>query len=260
MRVLGLECSTSAGSVALVEGNELKAEVWFSSPRTHSERILRGVDQVLRESLVRRQDLDGIAVGLGPGSFTGLRIALSCAKGLAFALGIPLVGVPTLEALAHNLPYSPGAVCAMLDARRETVYGGLFKRKRDGSGLESEGPCGLKDVASWVRSFSNPTVFLGDGAVAYEEKIRAILGGLALFGPPELMHPMAAVVARLGRERLVSGERAELDSLVPMYLRSSEAERARGEISAATAATDIDIAEGMDYSDASTRPQRSDLV
>ncbi len=225
MRVLALESSTAAGSIALVDGEELRAEIWFSNSRTHSERILRWVDQVLRQGLAKGEDLEGIAVGLGPGSFTGLRIALSCAKGLAFALGIPLVGIPTLEALAHNLPYFQGAVCAMLDARRAMVYGGLFRAGGEGHGQKSEGPCGLWDLRSWVQSFSGLTVFVGDGAIAYREEIRAIMGDLALFAPPELMHPRASVVARLGGSRLASGERDDLDSLAPLYLRSSEAER-----------------------------------
>lgn len=229
MRVLGLESSTAAGSIALVDGDELRGEIWFSNSRTHSERILRGVDQVLRECLLKGEDLEGIAVGLGPGSFTGLRIALSSAKGLAFALGIPLVGIPTLEALAHNLPYFPGAVCVMLDARRGMAYGGLFRRGGDGHGLRSEGPYGLWEVSSWVQSFSGPTVFVGDGAVAYREEIRAIMGDLAEFAPPELMHPRASVVARLGHARLALGEGDELDLLAPLYLQSSEAERARQE-------------------------------
>lgn len=226
---MALESSTAAGSIALVDGDELRAEIWFSNSRTHSERILRWVDQVLREGLLKGKDLEGIAVGLGPGSFTGLRIGLSSAKGLAFALGIPLVGIPTLEALAHNLPYFPGSVCAMLDARRAMVYGGLFRGGGDGLGPKSEGPYGLWEVSSWVQSFSGPTVFVGDGAVAYREDIRAIMGDLALFAPPELIHPRASVVARLGRERLASGEADDLDSLAPLYLRSSEAERVRQE-------------------------------
>lgn len=229
MRVLALESSTAAGSIALVDGEELRAEVWFSNSRTHSERILRWVDQVLRDGLVKGTDLEGIAVGLGPGSFTGLRIALSSAKGLAFALGIPLVGIPTLEALAHNLPYFQGAVCVMLDARRAKVYGGIFRGGGDGYRMKTEGPYGLWEVSSWVRSFSGPTVFVGDGAIAYREDIRAIMGDLALFAPPELMHPRASVVARLGSERLASGKGDELESLAPLYMQSSEAERARQE-------------------------------
>jgi tRNA threonylcarbamoyladenosine biosynthesis protein TsaB len=222
-----MEASTPAGSVGVVDGEELLGECAFCTVRDHSEQLLAGVDRVLRGAGLGLQDLDGIAVGLGPGSFTGLRVALSTAKGLAMALGIPLRGVPTLEALAHNVPFWSGVVCPMVDARRGRVYGGLF-RGGPGHGLGRVGEDGIRHVASWVGSMEGPVLFLGSGAAAHRQTIDAVLGGQARFAPPELMHPRGAVVARLGRDGLLEGRAEDLDSLVPFYLKPLEAEEPCG--------------------------------
>lgn len=222
MKVLGLEASTAAGSVALVDERELQGELWFNSPRTHSERILHGVDQILRGAGLHPQDIQGVAVGLGPGSFTGIRIALSTAKGLALALSIPLVGVPTLEAMAHNVPFWPQDICPMVDARRGHVYGAVFQAAY--RSMEQKEGQRVRELTSWLRVFSDATIFLGTGAVAYRETIRKILGSRAHFPPAELLHPRAAVIARLGLERMNSGVADDLDHLEPLYLKRSEPE------------------------------------
>ncbi len=224
MRVLGLEASTPAGSIAVVDGDDLRGEVWFSTSKTHSERILQGIEQVIRETQLAFRDLDGVAVGLGPGSFTGLRIALSTAKGLALALGTPLAGIPTLEALARNVPYWRGLICPVVDARNDLIYGGLY-RMTDGGLLATQQEAGTREVRQWVAGLEDPVLFLGSGAVAYREAIVSVLGGLAHFPPPELMHPRAAVIARLGRDALLCRGGDDMDSLVPLYLRRCEAER-----------------------------------
>jgi tRNA threonylcarbamoyladenosine biosynthesis protein TsaB len=227
MKVLGLEASTTAGSIALVDGDDLRGEVWVSTSRTHSERILHGIDQVMRETQMTCGELDGVAVGLGPGSFTGLRIALSTAKGLALARGIPVAGIPTLEALARNTPYWGECICPAVDARNGLVYGGVYRVAGDGR-LTTQQEAGLREMRQWAMTITGPVLFLGSGAAAYREAIVSVLGGLAHFPPPELMHPRAAVTARLGRDVLLSRGGDHLDSLIPLYLRKSEAERLHG--------------------------------
>jgi tRNA threonylcarbamoyladenosine biosynthesis protein TsaB len=224
MKVLGMESSTSASSIALVEGKDLLGELWFRASQAHSERLLPGIDGLLRGMGCRLEDLGGIAVGLGPGSFTGLRIALSTAKGLAVGLGVPLVGVSTLEALAHNVPLWRGVVCPLVDARRGMTYGAIF-RSTPGIGTTRQGEDGLRDLAVWLADFSEATVFLGDGAEANRSGIAAVLGDRAHFASPELMHPRASVVARLGGRRLMKGGSDDLDSLVPRYIQGTPPER-----------------------------------
>ncbi|RLA79201.1 MAG: tRNA (adenosine(37)-N6)-threonylcarbamoyltransferase complex dimerization subunit type 1 TsaB, partial [Deltaproteobacteria bacterium] len=117
MRVLGIETSTDMGGVALVEDGVLRAEWTWNLPRGHSVRLIPAVEAVLKGLDWRVEDLDGVAVGVGPGSFTGLRIGLATAKGFALALGKPIVGIPSLDAMVYGLP-SSRPLCAITDAKR----------------------------------------------------------------------------------------------------------------------------------------------
>lgn len=222
MRVLGLEAATAAGSVALIDEEGLRGEFWVLNPKTHSERILMGIDYLLKGCSLKLQDLQGVAVGLGPGSFTGLRIALSTAKGLAFALGTPMVGVSTLQAMASAVPYWPENICPLIDARRGYAYGAVY-RQEGPDRLELVIEQDVRELASWLRSLPAPTLFLGSGAVAYREMIRAALGGSAHFAPQEVVHPRASIVARLGLQRLLKGQADEPDAMEPLYMGRSQA-------------------------------------
>ena len=122
MLVLGIETSSRHGGVAIIGEDRVLCEAVLSVEVTHSERLLPAVDRALDEARITLEGLGGIAVSIGPGSFTGLRIGLSTAKGLAYATGLPLVGVPTLEAMAWTLPAARWQVCPVLDARKQEVY------------------------------------------------------------------------------------------------------------------------------------------
>ena len=122
MRILALETSTLAGSAALLEGGRIVGESLLDVALTHSERLMAMVDRLIQDSGWRATDLEALAVSTGPGSFTGLRIGIATAKGLALALGVPVAPVPTLDALAWNLPFADALVCPLLDARKGEVY------------------------------------------------------------------------------------------------------------------------------------------
>jgi len=192
---------------------------------THSERLLPAVDRALDEARITLDGLGGIAVSIGPGSFTGLRIGLSTAKGLAYATGLPLVGVPTLEAMAWTLPAARWQVCPVLDARKQEVYAALFRHEPEGlRRVTEDAALPPEDLCRLIR---NPTLFLGDGADAYGALFRERLGDKMLLPPLASRGARPACVAELGRRRLLRGERDEPDSLVPRYLRPSEAELRR---------------------------------
>lgn len=223
MRILGIDSSTAAGSAAVVEGEVLLGEVWFSGAGTHSQVLMVSVARVLEITGTKLESLSGVAVGLGPGSFTGVRVALSTAKGLAFGLGIPLVGVPTLETLAAGAAHSCGLVCPMVDARAQRIYTALF-RFLDGSMQQIEEEA-LRDLMPWLQSLQEPVLFVGDGALEYRGLIEEALGHLARFGPLECALPRAATVARLGAGKIKRGACDDLDLLVPRYAMEAKAVR-----------------------------------
>ena len=136
MRVVGLDTALPFGAGGLIDGGHLLYEEKIPIRPGGGERIPALIDKALRVVGWRPEYLDLVAVGRGPGSYTGIRVGLAIAKGLAYSLGIPLVGVSTLMALAANNPGWPGLVCPVLDARRGMVYTALYLRKEQGNWVE----------------------------------------------------------------------------------------------------------------------------
>jgi tRNA threonylcarbamoyladenosine biosynthesis protein TsaB len=194
------------------------AEGVHRESRSHTASLPSLVRRVLAEAAVRLEELDGVAVSIGPGSFTGLRIGLAFAKGLAFAGGLPLVGVSTLEALAWVADAPAGTtICAALDARKREVYAALFaatgaapRRLTDDLALAPEALAGR---------LAPPCVVVGDAGEIYG----AILSPRAALRPFATHHPQGGVVARLGHERLLAGERPNPGALEPTYVRAPDA-------------------------------------
>ena len=225
MRILAIETATMLGGVALMDSGEgLMAERRINVRSTHSESLMPELEAMLRLAGVEARELDAVAVSIGPGAFTGLRIGLSAAKGLCFSAGLSLVPVPTLEAMAYCLPYSGIPVCPMLDARKREVYAGLFSTE---SGWPEAllRPAAKKagDFAAGIEGHER-VIFLGQGALAYAEDIRRSFSGEALFAPWHLMAPSPASVAAMGLQLLDAGDLPDPICLTPAYLRSSEAE------------------------------------
>lgn len=229
MKLLAVETSTLTGAVALLEGDAVVAESRLNIAVTHSERLLGTVDQLLAGAGWRLGDVEALAVAIGPGSFTGLRIGVSTMKGLAFATGKPLVGIPTLDALAWTLPFAANPVCPILDARKGEVYAGLYRtdagrldRLWDARALTPA------DLAAQLRQEGRPVIFVGEGIGPFRELLGAALDAAARFAPPAHRLPSAATVGDLAREALARGETADPSAIVPLYVRRSEAELGRG--------------------------------
>jgi tRNA threonylcarbamoyladenosine biosynthesis protein TsaB len=223
MKILGVDTSTASGSIALVDGPRVMAEWSLESARTHNRRLLASVDGLLEELGWSLDDLDGLAVTLGPGSFTGIRIGISTMKTLAWAAGKPYVGIPTLDALAAPLRFTTLPVCALLDARRQEVY--LAHYQPDG-----QGACRL--VSSYqvlpparvVEQVREPTLFCGDGWLLYREYFLKELGALAIEPGSPYHLVRASFVAELARQRLEQGLHDDPLASAPIYVRPSEAE------------------------------------
>lgn len=222
MKVLAVETSTLAGGAALMDGDQVVGEYTLNVRTTHSERLLSAIDRLLQDAGWTLDALEGLAVAVGPGSFTGLRIGVSTVKGLAFSLGIPVAAVSTLEALAWAVPFVHGPLCPVLDARKGEVYAALFHWERERLARDWEDQ--PLDPEELCRRLSGPVTFVGDGIVSYGSLFRERLGSRAIFAPAARRLPSAACVGQLGHARLASGNVVDPVALAPRYLRPSEAE------------------------------------
>ncbi len=222
MQILGIETSTTTGSVAIVSDQRVIAQYSLNIEVTHSERLMATIDRVLRDTGLTMQQMDGFAVAVGPGSFTGLRIGLAAIKGLALVTGRPVAAVPTLEALARNLPYADAPVCPLLDARKKEVYAGVYSFR--GDRLEQLVPDAAVPIASLAGIVKGMVILSGEASLLYRKELEEAFGGRARFAPHAAALPSAATVAEAGLELIRSGRQTDPDSLVPLYIRRPEAE------------------------------------
>lgn len=219
MLVLGLDTATPSCSVALIEHGRLLAELTVVSPRAHSARLMPLIAQALQEAGREKGDLAAIACGVGPGSFTGLRIGITTAKTLAYALGLPCLPVSTLAAMAHGL--GPGLVSPVLDARRGEVFAALYR-----DGQEVAAPQ-LVPLAGWLAELDRlgePVTLAGDGAGLFLAEAGQRLGARARFAPAGQVWPRGWAVADLGAAALAAGRTVAPADLLPVYLRRSAPE------------------------------------
>jgi len=223
MRILSIDTSTDCGSIAILEDETLRALLSLNIKKTHSQRLLAGVDFLLSECGLKVNDIDALAVAQGPGSFTGVRIALACAKGLALAHEKPLVGVSTLEALAWQSAEPDILLCPVIDARRGEIFGAAYRKELSTGRICEVLPGRAEPLEKFLENICEPALFSGDGSIKFADDIRKKLGGNARFAPPGRNLPSAVTVALLGRERLLRGESDDAETLVPIYLRQHDA-------------------------------------
>ena len=227
MTLLAIDTATRSCSVGLLEGGRLLAEESRGDGQTHSRHLMTMIDSVLQGCGLAVSDLSALAVTVGPGSFTGLRIGLATAKGIAAAAGVPMAGVGTLEALCLQADGEASLICALIDARKEEVYGAFFRAGPGGTPT----PAGRIFVCTPERALDEidePCMFIGDGALLYREQIRSRLGRLAWLAPDPDHRIRAATVGRIGRRMLDSGGGLDPGLVLPVYIRKADAERKLG--------------------------------
>lgn len=213
------------GSVALSKGECLVAQEQQGIPGTHSARLMASIDHLLATAGWTCGDIEGIAVAIGPGSFTGLRIGLATAKGMAMALGCPLAGVSSLDVLVLNGFGFAGTVVACIDARRGEIYAAAY-RVKDARCLQpvfEKGVYAPEALLQKLTAIEGPMLLVGDGALAYGERFIEALGARVLVAPGAGCCPQAMQVALLALPHLAQGG-DDLVALVPDYLRRSDAE------------------------------------
>ena len=227
MLTLAFETSAKAGSVALMEDGKLLAEAYQNTALTHSQTVMVMGSDILKTSGKTVADLTAVAVAAGPGSFTGVRIGVAAAKGLAWGADLPLYGVSTLEAMALHLGVYEGYVAAAMDARRSQVYNAIFRAEQGVlTRITEDRAISLSDLGAELEKLDTPIFLVGDGSSLCYETLREKIQNLVL--PPEhLQHQRATGVALAAEIAIKNGESGNGAALTPNYLRLSQAERER---------------------------------
>ncbi|MCM1183180.1 MAG: tRNA (adenosine(37)-N6)-threonylcarbamoyltransferase complex dimerization subunit type 1 TsaB [Roseburia sp.] len=226
MKLLALDSSGLVASVALIEDGVTVAEYTTNYKKTHSQTLLPMLDEIKRMTELDLTTVDAIAIAAGPGSFTGLRIGSATAKGLGMALNIPLIPVPTVDALAYNLYGSNRLICPLMDARRNQVYTGLYTFENGTlQTLEKQCALDIAELAGKLNAIGRETVFLGDGVPVCEQRLSELLTVPYCLAPASCNRQRAACVGVLGAELFAKGVRQTAAEHAPEYLRLSQAER-----------------------------------
>jgi len=218
MKVVGIETSGFIGNIAVCDGNTVVGKKMYGKNLSHDKEIVSSLESIFNEIKWDPNDIDLIAVSIGPGSYTGLRIGVTCAKTLAYGLGKPVIGIPTLDVLAENVKdHNAKTICPVIDAKRKSVYACIYDRnnKRITDFLIIS-PDSLIDI------LPDSALIFGDGIAPYKQIFAQKEFIILSDEKPGIAD--AANVARLGLERYERGMRCEINSLVPLYLRKSEAE------------------------------------
>lgn len=223
MLVIGIDTATRWESVAIA-GPSVLANTTTVVEENHSASLLGLIGGALGQLNLSLADLGGIAVSVGPGSFTGLRVGVSTAKALAYSADKPIVGVSSLEALATAglaVDPSPEVVCPMMDARRGEVFAALFERRGQLPVRLVEDLVVQPDAfLGEILRLGKECTFLGDGAEVYARIIRECMGSQARLLPREIWAGQGREIARLGREKLLKGNADELAVLSPVYVKA----------------------------------------
>ena len=221
MIILGIECSALSAGAAVTENGKLLSECFINCGLTHSETLMPMIDNALMSAGKSIEEVDLIAVSDGPGSFTGLRIGIGTVKGLAMGAGKSVLGISPLEALCYNVKGYMGNIAAIMDARRGQVYCGVYRWK--GDVLQNVIPVCAMALDELLEKMSDGAMFLGDGAAAFKDKIKDVLGERAQFPAENLIYQRAGSIAAAAEGKAGIVEKL----LQPLYLRRPQAERER---------------------------------
>lgn len=230
--ILSIDTATRGCTVSLTKGGLIDGEVIglqvLNNDLTHSRRLLTTIDDVMVKAGLTWPQIEAVAVGLGPGSFTGLRIGMATAKGLVTSADIPLLGVSTLDALAACCcTDSSLQVCSVIDARKKEVYAAFYDCRADGR-LARDGDILAISPSMLAGCIKEKVILVGDGVITYRVQLQEMLGEKAIFAPVHLHVPNASVIGFLAHEQMLNPSKASSESLAPLYVRASDAELSLG--------------------------------
>ena len=220
MNILAIDTSTKHLSLAVLKGGKLCAAQELVLDKVLSDSIIPSIDRTLKRAKLTLDAVDGFAVGLGPGSFTSLRVGLSTIKGFCLALGKKVVGLSSLDVIAHNVSATPlQDICVITDARRNMVYAAVFRSEK--GGLKRVGPYHLLEIKDLFPKITKDTIFVGDGIALYRAVIETYFAKTrraVSFAQESLWRPKAEKLALLARERFAKKRTDDINTLVPLYL------------------------------------------
>lgn len=226
MKILAIDTSSTSATCAIIDEDKLLVEYTINHKLTHSQKIMPIIKEALEGCELKVSDIDVFAVAKGPGSFTGLRIGVATINGLAQSVNKGVVGIPTLDALAFNLPYSEGIVVPIIDARRDRVFTGIYKWANGNLHIIKEQTVlEVKELVEILKERPEKIVFVGDGTLVYKQNLTENLGERAIFAPKSANIARASSVAELAMAKAKEGKVESFFKLVPDYLRESQAQR-----------------------------------
>jgi tRNA threonylcarbamoyladenosine biosynthesis protein TsaB len=221
MKVLGIDTSSYVNAIGVIDGNKILSDFTFEARTDSLKRIVSHIDFALGKANLTLEDVEGIGVGLGPGSWTGVRIGVTVAKILAYVTKKPVAGVPTLEALAYNARNVTRLICSIINAGRDTVYAALYRPEKGAVTRVSEYYVG--DIQKLSEMITEPTTFTGPEAQFYAKLMGPMFESQSINIETMEDIPRGSAVALLAAVRFQNGQTDNALSLEPMYLKESTA-------------------------------------
>jgi len=219
MKVLGIDTSGYTNAIGVIDDDRILADFSFAARTDSLEKIVSNIDSALKEASLKLEDIQGFGVGLGPGSWTGIRVGVTVGKILAYSTKKPVCGVPTLEVLAYNARNIPALICPIIYAgTKDTVYAAFYHIKN--GTVSRVGEYYVGDLQGLSEMVKEPTVFVGSEAKSYSQLIGQILG-ISIEAIEDV--PKGSIVALLAAARFKNGESDDPLSLEPLYLKESTA-------------------------------------
>ncbi|MPQ43560.1 tRNA (adenosine(37)-N6)-threonylcarbamoyltransferase complex dimerization subunit type 1 TsaB [Clostridium tarantellae] len=225
MIVLGVDSSSSTATCALISEKGVLGEINLNDKKQHSVLIMDMIDRLLKDCNLTIKDIDGFAISEGPGSFTGLRIGMATLKGLSFGTNKPCVSISSLKGLAYNVINFTGIICPIIDALRNNVYTCLYKFENGELISLTDSDClSLDELIELLQEKDEPIMFLGDGVQKHKQTLSEKVRN-TYFAPITSNYPKASSICSLALPLLQEGFFNDLNTMAPIYLRKSQAER-----------------------------------
>lgn len=219
--ILGIDTATRTAAIGIGGAGRVRLDAHLEGSSLRTRALVRAIDDLLGQAGASVAELTGVAVGTGPGSFTGLRVGIAAAQGIALGLGVPVVGVGTLECVARNAPPDASSVCVVVDAGRGEVFLGQFERP--GSGLCAVGPARVLSPGQAAEAIPAGSIVLGDGWLRYRGAFERLLGDSIRTVDEALSRPFGSVTASLGAHALASAPEGQPSMVEPIYVRAPDA-------------------------------------